>query len=437
MSRWQWLISRLARQLWVRTTLFGVGGVLAAILAATVERYLPWDLPDTIGADSVGMLLSIIASSMLAVTTFSLNIMVSAYSSAAGSVSPRATSLMMEDRLTQTVLSTFIGSFLFSIVGLIVMQTGAYGERGRFVLFVITIFVIAWIVVALLRWIDHLTHFGRLGETTNRVESAAAAAIERWLKTPHLGGAPWVPDVALPVHALPIAGDDIGYVQHIDMTQLQDWAEEHHAQVYLAVLPGTFLYPGMPLAWVALDADAPATPEQEMQNWPGQIRQAFAIEQQRSFDQDPRFGLVVMSEVASRALSPAVNDPGTAIEVIGRLTRLLALWAAAAERAEGGKGAEDAAPAYPLVHVPPLREEDLFEDAFMLIGRDGAGMVEIQSLLQKALLRLATLGDAAFRQAALAQADMALERALQALPLEQERQRVQALAQTWRAAHGS
>ena len=145
--------------------------------------------------------------------------------------------------------------------------------------------------------------------------------------------------------------------------------------------------------------------------------------------------LVVMSEVASRALSPAVNDPGTAIEVIGRLTRLLALWASAAAEAEPEDG--DEAPAYPLVHVPPLREEDLFEDAFMLIGRDGAGMVEIQSLLQKALLRLATLGDAAFRQAALAQADMALERALQALPLEQERQRVQALAQTWRAAHGS
>ena len=33
-----------------------------------------------------------------------------------------------------------------------------------------------------------------------------------------------------------------------------------------------------------------------------------------------------MSEIASKALSPAVNDPGTAINVIGRLVRLLSTW---------------------------------------------------------------------------------------------------------------
>ncbi|WP_305804424.1 DUF2254 family protein [Stenotrophomonas sp. YIM B06876] len=39
---------------------------------------------------------------------------------------------------------------------------------------------------------------------------------------------------------------------------------------------------------------------------------------QRSLDQDPRFGLLVLGEVASRALSPAINNPCTAIDVIGR-----------------------------------------------------------------------------------------------------------------------
>jgi hypothetical protein len=56
----------------------------------------------------------------------------------------------------------------------------------------------------------------------------------------------------------------------------------------------------------------------------------------RSFDQDPRFGAVVLTEIASRALSPGMNDPGTAIDVIGRAVRLLAICIAAQP---GGPGA--------------------------------------------------------------------------------------------------
>lgn len=165
MSRWQWLLTRLTRQLWFRATLIGALGI-AAGLAALTEHLLPWDLPTTIGADAVDGILNIIASSMLAVTTFSLSVMTSAYSN----VTPRAIKLLIEDRLTQNVLSSFIGSFLFSIVGIVVLKTGAYGDSGRFVLFIVTIAVIALVVVSLLRWIDHLTRLGRVGETTERVE---------------------------------------------------------------------------------------------------------------------------------------------------------------------------------------------------------------------------------------------------------------------------
>src|SRR5690606_41571550 len=69
-------------------------------------------------------LLNIIASSMLAVTTFSLGVMTAAFSAATTNVTPRATRLLMEDDLTNNVLSTFIGAFLFSIVGIIVLKTG-------------------------------------------------------------------------------------------------------------------------------------------------------------------------------------------------------------------------------------------------------------------------------------------------------------------------
>ncbi len=52
----------------------------------------------------------------------------------------------------------------------------------------------------------------------------------------------------------------------------------------------------------------------------------------RTFEDDPRFGLIVLSEIADKALSPGVNDPGTAIDVIGTLVRLFTLWQSPPEK---------------------------------------------------------------------------------------------------------
>ena len=108
------------------------------------------------------------------------------------------------------------------------------------------------------------------------------------------------------------------------------------------------------------------------------------MEDTRSYDQDPRFGASVLTEIASRALSPAVNDPGTAIDVINRALRVLAVWDEPVEEDD-----DDGAVLYPNVHVPPIRLEDLFDDLFTPIARDGAGIVEVGLRLQKALAILA------------------------------------------------
>ncbi len=422
MSRWQWLLRQLTRRLWVRASLIGALGVVAAVLAAVIERYIPWQLPGKIGADAVESILDIIASSMLAVTTFSLSVMTSAYGSATNTVSPRATKLLMEDRVTQNVLSTFIGSFLFGIVGIIVLKTGAYGDRGRVILFLVTISVIVLIVVTLLRWIDHLTRLGRVGETTSRVEAATEAALSARLASPTLGGRAISATAGAQGEGTLVLADRIGYVQHVDIGALADIAKEIHADIVLAAVPGAFLYPNEPLlAFVPPIQPAAADSVAEA------VRRAFSVGVERSFDQDPRFGLAVLSEIGSRALSPAVNDPGTAIDVIGRSTRLLALWAA------GPPDGPDEV-VHERVAVPRLAADDLFEDAFMLVARDGAALIEVQLRIQKALQALGRMGDVDFRAAARRQAELALARAEAALALEADKERLRDLAAEWRAS---
>jgi uncharacterized membrane protein len=129
----------------------------------------------------------------------------------------------------------------------------------------------------------------------------------------------------------------------------------------------------------------------------------------RVFDQDPRFGLLVLSEIASRALSPAVNDPGTAIGVTGTLVRLFVMWN------ECGKAGDVSTVQFDRVAVPELSVADMFDDAFTGIARDGAGNVEVVVRLLKALESLAAIGDATMRDNALRHARLALVRAENAL----------------------
>jgi uncharacterized membrane protein len=130
------------------------------------------------------------------------------------------------------------------------------------------------------------------------------------------------------------------------------------------------------------------------------IANAFTINDTRSFEQDPRFGLSVLSEIAERALSPAVNDPGTAIDILGRSVRLLA---SMAEH-------RDPELMFPRIWVPPLKVDDLMDDIFPPIARDGAAIFAVQIRLQKALLALAEIAPKRFSKLAQQHSDMAFSR---------------------------
>ena len=232
-ARWRWVTNQLTKRLWFRASLFSLLGVATALAAVVFKDFIPESLSARIGADAVDKILGIIASSMLAVTTFSLSTMVTAYGAASSGVTPRATTLVMEDTTTQNALATFIGSFLFSLVGIIALSTGAYGTQGRVLLFAVTIGVVVLIVYTLLRWIDHLSKLGRVGETIDRVEKAAIEAISQRVQWPYLGGSVYPTDLVLPLSAIKLASDQTGYVQHIDVSALGVIAQEEQIQIYL------------------------------------------------------------------------------------------------------------------------------------------------------------------------------------------------------------
>jgi uncharacterized membrane protein len=371
----------------------------------TVDKPEIGKLVPAITPDSIETLLSIISASMLVIATFAVASMVTAYASASSTATPRSFSLVISDDVSQNALSTFIGAFIFSIVALVALKNGYYDKAGRFVLFVLTLIVLAVIIVTFVSWVDSIARLGRLGGTIDKVEAATTAALQQRRSTPTLRGVPAGP---CRNWGQAIYAGTIGYVQRVDVTALQKFAEKSQVQITVAALPGTFSAPGRALAYVTADSGDLSDIDTS------QIAQAFLIGDDRTFDEDPRFGLIVLSEIASRALSPAVNDPGTAIVIIGKFIRLFTLWGEPIE--EGDTRTPDC----DRVKVPEISLRDMFDDAFTAIARDGAGIIEVAGRLQKAFKSLASIGDATMRDVAMHHARLALARAENVLELQED-----------------
>lgn len=398
----RFFLNRLKERLWIKPLLFCLLSIVAALLAhladnLSINMNLERLIPD-ISRESIENLLKIVAASMLVIATFSVSSMVSAYASAGSTATPRTFSLIIADDVSQNALSTFIGVFIFSIVALVALMNGYYGKSGRFVLFALTLMTLGLVIVTFVRWVDKIARLGRLGTVIDKVEIATAKAMQDRLAFPTLRG---MPATLLETLATAVYADAVGYVQQVDIRKLQRYAREQKVRIKVAALPGTFATPDRPIAYVLPENRTEFASETH------QIEKAFVIGHDRLFEDDPRFGLVVLSEIASRALSPAVNDPGTAIDVIGTCVRLFIQWSKPMETHQE--------PECDRVHVPELSIGDMFDDAFTPIARDGAAILEVQVRLQKALQTLAISGNDAMRVEAVRHARSALVRAEKAI----------------------
>lgn len=395
------LISLVQSRLWIRPALFCVLAIIAVWLCLLADYWpLPTYLPD-ISGDLIAELMGVLTASMLGVATFAVTSMVSAYNSVGSNATPRAFSLIVADDWSKQALSTFVAAFIFGTIGIIALRGQFYGLQGRLALFCLTLLVYGWVILTFVRWVDSIARLGRMGNAIEKVEQATSDALKNDIAYPFLGCAP--PIVSFP-HKRPIEARQTGYVQDVDVSKLQQIAENAATEIQIAARPGTFVGPGRALAWVREEQNGLSRDE---------VAAAFFIGNQRSYQSDPRFGFVVLSQIASRALSPGVNDPGTAIDVIGTETRLLQLWGE--KRAETQQQTAERDPLYPAVRCAALQPAAFLGDAFHAISRDGAGQLEVIKRLLRCLHLLVQNDDPAIRQAALDASEHVLMRARDAM----------------------
>jgi uncharacterized membrane protein len=283
------------------------------------------------GAEGARSMLSAIATSMITVAGVVFSIVIVALSLAASQYSPQVLRNFMSDRTTQVVLGAFVAVFSYC---LIVLRTIRGPEEGDFVpsMAVFGGVVLALIAVGLLIYfIHHAASAIQVTSIVGRISSETEGAIEEMFPSdrdpPRPGDAEAgaTPSLALPdVEAWETRAPRSGYLVTIDIDGLLEAASRKDRVIEVVPRVGEFILRGEALCRVF----ERVLPSDKTSDKTSDLGDCFDLRPERTVRQDVGHGLQQLVDVALKALSPGVHDPGTAIVCIHQIGHLMALLAA-------------------------------------------------------------------------------------------------------------
>jgi uncharacterized membrane protein len=171
----------------------------------------------------------------------------------------------------------------------------------------------------LIYFIHHISQSISVNHIVDRIARETESIIEELM--PHSRGPFPIPvrSEAPPAEEGTILNRQSGYIRYVDIEHLIDLAQAYHVAVRLDRRVGQFVPAGVPLARVS-------KPERVLPDHALDFNAAFDIGPTRTMQQDVEFGVIQIVDIALRAMSPAVNDPSTAISCVDQLGRIMIFW---------------------------------------------------------------------------------------------------------------
>lgn len=426
--------TRVRDSLWFVPSVAVVVGTVLAVLAvqiptpeATSELARVWLFGG--GAAGARSMLSAIAGSLITVTGVVFSVTIVALQLASSQFTPRVLGSFMADRVNQGVLGVFIGTFTYTLLVLRTIRSEA-DDRELFVPHVAVTVALVLLIVSIAALIIYINHSARsiqasviLHRETDRTLGRVEVLFPERVGHPSHDQSDDPHDTTPPAGpARTVLASRSGYVQALHADSLWKVENAHRAQfitIRMDVAIGAFVFPGKQLATV----------------WPADVvdervecavRAAFALGSERTIEQDVEFGLVVIADIALRALSPGINDPTTAMQCIDRLTEILA--------ALGTRDRPSAARRSPDGTVRLLMPSPTFSQvvsiAFDQIRLFGAENPTIATRLLVSIGELGTVVPARLHDTLRAQADAVLQQSRRSIDDASALQGIERLAAT-------
>ena len=315
----QFLRSSLER---FRESLFFVPGMMivgAIAVAALVLRLDERVIADTdapllvsVTVSSARTILATVAGATITVAGIVFAMTAVTVQLAASTYSPRIIRGFQRDRFQQFAIGAAAGTFTYCLLAMSSIQSPSQDAseavtEPRLSVTLGVVFGVGTIVV-IVAFIDHVVRNMRVDEVIRSTADDTTEIVRRTLS--HDAPPDELTDRRLPEGSgRSVEAPRTGWVRTIDRRRL---AEDipGGARLRLDVTVGGFVTEGLPIGRVWTDTDEPFD-----------VARAIEIGRTRSLEEDPRYGIQLLVDIALRALSPGINDPTTAVTVVLHLER--------------------------------------------------------------------------------------------------------------------
>lgn len=381
----------LVRPLLIALVFGGIGAGLSALeeLYPGSSDWVPTILfPSNQDPQVAQIILSSIATSMMTVVSIVFAILLMTLTLASMQFSPRIIVTFVNDQVTQQTLGIYLGTFLYCLAALPAARTVPTPFSP--ILTVLGAMVLAVACVGwLLFFINHISQAISVNHIVDRLARETETMIDTMMPKPRQPGSALVslPDEPSPYDA-PVLSAVSGYVRTIDTGQLLTVAKANRLTVRVLRRVGHFVPAGVPL--LTISKAKRLTPELS-----DDLRRAFRLGPTRTLEQDIEYGILQIVDIALKAISPAVNDPSTAISCVDQLSSILIRFAA---REDPITQLYDP-PGMLRVSIPYVGFERLVESAFEQIRSYSRTDVAVSLRLMRAFTDIAlTLPNSPYRQ---------------------------------------
>ena len=353
-----------------------VAEVIVAIVAALVlprlERDQGWTIGLSYDASTAQATLGAIAGGMITLTGFVLTAVTLIVQTVQGQ-SPRLLRALGRTDRTPLLFGTFTATFTFALIALSQVSEHAVPSISVLLALVLVLISAAMFLRLLVTFRTTLTTGGLARTIGDQLRQQIDVRYPAAFTPPSAAGEPVAPTGGGRPWILPHAGSP-GVFQSFDEPRVAALAVASGSQISLVPAVGDFVVTGAVL--VTGTGPQPAAED---------LARLIRIGPVRTLEQDPAYGIRLLADIAIRALSPAVNDPTSAVQVLDQLDDVLHRLAT---RALGDGRLLDASGQIRVRWPAPTW------DAFLALAIDeitqyGAGALQVSRRLQALLEDLA------------------------------------------------
>ncbi|MFH8973550.1 DUF2254 domain-containing protein [Streptomyces sp. NPDC017890] len=264
-------------------------------------------------ADDAKAVVSAVGSAMMTFIGVVFSISLVAVQMASGQFTPRVVRLFVRSRITKATFAVFLATFALTLLVLTSYDSNPDPRAATSVPLVQSVLTLVMVALSLLLFVMYVNTTLRLMRISHVIARIAAESFRVAALMPAPAGGGEMPGLG-PVTAWVAHAGRAGVLRDVHIARLVRVARRHGVVLRLVPRIGDFLVPGTPVLAVHGGAAPPRRA----------LRYALSVGVERTFHQDLAFGLRQLSDIGLRALSPAVNDPTTAVQALDRVVQILA-----------------------------------------------------------------------------------------------------------------